>query len=168
MLKFNLTPRITILIFKPRTLSSTIKSELLTSIEDKDIFNLEQAIASINESPLRGSTANYSHNDIQFYTSITAFNISVKGKTFTLPENFTKDSLRSFSLTSLSKDRYTTTDTTVENIYAIKVRNLETYTRLEVLSKNTYLLANVSRIELFLRDVRGILLAPERAQVPSL
>lgn len=167
MLKFDIHPQQIILFFKPRFLSATIKQELLNIGDSMDLFSPEVFQAQVAESFLRGKVSNYSYRDVSEYASITPFPTYIEPKTFTLPHNYTKDSLRSFRLsTSHSADYQSFSHKTVV-IYVIKVRAQETYDRLAVLEQNQHLVTSTEELELFLREIRGIITAPLRDQEVS-
>ena len=167
MLKFDIHPQQIILFFKPRSLSATIKQELLDIGDSMDFFRPEIFKAQVAESFFRGKVSYYSYRDISEYTSITQFDAYVVTKRFTLPHNYTKDSLRAFRLathhTNVDDDFSQKTVT----IYVIKVRAQETYDRLAVLEQNQHLVTSTSELELFLREIRGITTAPLRDQEVS-
>ena len=167
MLKFDIYPQQIRLFFKPRSLSGTIKQELLDIGDSMDLFRPEIFKAQVTESFLRGKVSNYSYRDVSEYTSITQFDAYVVTKRFTLPHNYTKDSLRAFRLathhTNVDDDFSQKTVT----IYVIKVRVQETYDRLAVLEQNQHLVTSTSELELFLREIRGITTAPLRDQEVS-
>ena len=167
MLKFDIYPQQIILFFKPRSLSATIKQELLDIGDSMDFFRPEIFKAQVAESFLRGKVSNYSYRDVSEYTSITQFDAYVVTKRFTLPHNYTKDSLRAFRLathhTNVDDDFSQKTVT----IYVIKVRAQETYDRLAVLEQNQHLVTSTSELALFLREIRGIITAPLREQEVS-
>ena len=167
MLKFDIYPQQIILFFKPRSLSGTIKQELLDIGDSMDLFRPEIFKAQVTESFLRGKVSNYSYRDVSEYTSITQFDAYVVTKRFTLPHNYTKDSLRAFRLathhTNVDDDFSQKTVT----IYVIKVRVQETYDRLAVLEQNQHLVTSTSELALFLREIRGITTAPLREQEVS-
>ena len=60
MLKFDIHPKQVILFFKPRSLSATIKQELLDIGDSLDLFRPETFQAQVAESFLRGNVSNYS------------------------------------------------------------------------------------------------------------
>lgn len=167
MLKFDIHPRQIILFFKPRSLSATIKQELLDIGDSIDLFQPEIFQAQVSNSFLRGKVSNYSYRDVSQYTSITSFAAYVVTKRFTLPHNYTKDSLRAFRLAT----HHTNVDDDFNQktvcIYVIKVRAQETYDRLAVLEQNKHLVTSTSELELFLREIRGIITAPLRDQEVS-
>ncbi len=167
MLKFDIYPQQIILFFQPRSLSATIKQELLDIGDSIDLFRPKVFQAQVAESSLRGKVSNYSYRDVSEYTSITQFDAYVVTKRFTLPHNYTKDSLRAFRLathhTNVDDDFSQKTVT----IYVIKVRAQETYDRLAVLEQNQHLVTSTSELELFLREIRGITTAPLRDQEVS-
>ena len=167
MLKFDIYPQQIILFFKPRSLSETIKQELLDIGDSMDLFRPEIFKAQVAESSLRGKVSNYSYRDVSEYTSITQFDAYVVTKRFTLPHNYTKDSLRAFRLaTHHTNVDYDFNQKTI-TIYVIKVRAQETYDRLAVLEQNQHLVTSTSELELFLREIRGITTAPLRDQEVS-
>ena len=167
MLKFDVHPEQIILFFKPRSLSATIKQELLDIGDSMDFFRPEIFKAQVAESFLRGKVSYYSYRDISEYTSITQFDAYVVTKRFTLPHNYTKDSLRAFRLaTHHTNVDYDFNQKTI-TIYVIKVRAQETYDRLAVLEQNQHLVTSTSELELFLREIRGITTAPLRDQEVS-
>ena len=167
MLKFDIYPQQIILFFKPRSLSATIKQELLDIGDSIDFLRPEIFKAQVAESSLRDKVSNYSYRDVSEYTSITQFDAYVVTKRFTLPHNYTKDSLRAFRLathhTNVDDDFSQKTVT----IYVIKVRVQETYDRLAVLEQNQHLVTSTSELALFLREIRGITTAPLREQEVS-
>ena len=167
MLKFDIYPQQIILFFKPRSLSATIKQELLNIGDSMDLFSPEVFQAQVAESFLRGKVSNYSYRDVSEYTSITSFTTYSMAKRFTLPHNYTKDSLRAFRLAT----HHTNVDDDFNHktvyIYVIKVRAQETYDRLAVLEQNKHLVTSTSELELFLREIRGIITAPLRDQEVS-
>ena len=167
MLKFDIYPQQIILFFKPRSLSETIKQELLDIGDSMDLFRPEIFKAQVAESFLRGKVSNYSYRDVSEYASITQFDAYVVTKRFTLPHNYTKDSLRAFRLaTHHTNVDYDFNQKTI-TIYVIKVRAQETYDRLAVLEQNQHLVTSTSELELFLREIRGITTAPLRDQEVS-
>ena len=167
MLKFDIHPQQIILFFKPRSLSATIKQELLNIGDSMNLFSPEVFQAQVAESFLRGKVSNYSYRDVSEYASITPFTAYSIVKRFTLPHNYTKDSLRAFRLathhTSVDYDFNQKTIT----IYVIKVRAQETYDRLAVLEQNQHLVTSTTQLDLFLREIRGIITAPLRGQEVS-
>ena len=167
MLKFDIHPQQIILFFKPRSLSATIKQELLNIGDSMDLFSPEVFQALVAESFLRGKVSNYSYRDVSEYTSITSFNTTTKVKRFTLPHNYTKDSLRAFSLSTYHANEYDSFNKKAISIYVIKVRAQETYDRLAVLEQNQHLVTSTGQLDLFLREIRGIITAPLRGQEVS-
>ena len=167
MLKFDIHPRQIILFFKPRSLSATIKQELLDIGESIDIFRSEVFKAQVAESFLRGKVGNYSYRDVSQYTSITSFETYVVTKRFTLPHNYAKDSLRAFRLATYHTSDYDHFNLKTVTIYVIKVKAQETYDRLAVLEQNKHLVTSTSELDLFLREIRGIITAPLRGQEVS-
>lgn len=167
MLKFDIHPEQIILFFKPRSLSATIKQELLDIGDSIDSFRPETFQAQVAESYLRGKVSNYSYRDVSEYTSITPFTAYIEPKTFTLPYNYTKDSLRSFRLSTYHTNNHDSFNQKVVNIYVIKVRTQETYDRLAVLKQNQHLVTSTPGLDLFLREIRGITTAPLRDQEVS-
>ena len=167
MLKFDIHPRQIILFFKPRSLSATIKQELLDIGESIDLFQPEIFQAQVSNSFLKGKVSNYSYRDVSEYTSITPFMTYVVTKRFTLPHNYTKDSLRAFSLSTYHTNEHDSFNQKTVTIYVIKVRAQETYDRLAVLEQNKHLVTSTSELELFLREIRGITTAPLRDQEVS-
>ena len=167
MLKFDIHPRQIILFFKPRSLSATIKQELLDIGDSLDLFRPETFQAQVAESFLRGKVSNYSYRDVSEYTSITQFDAYVVAKRFTLPHNYTKDSLRAFSLSTYHTNEHDSFNQKTVAIYVIKVRAQETYDRLAVLEQNQHLVTSTSELDLFLREIRGITTAPLREQEVS-
>ena len=166
MLKFDIYPQQIILFFKPRSLSGTIKQELLDIGDSMDLFRPEIFKAQVTESFLRGKVSNYSYRDVSEYTSITQFDAYVVTKRFTLPHNYTKDSLRAFRLATHHTNVDDFNPKTV-TIYVIKVRTQETYDRLAVIEQNQHLVTSTSELALFLREIRGITTAPLREQEVS-
>ena len=164
MLKFDIHPKQVILFFKPRSLSATIKQELLDIGDSLDLFRPETFQAQVAESFLRGNVSNYSYRDASTYTSITPFTAYIEPKTFTLPHNYTKDSLRSFRLSTCHSADYQSFNHKTVVIYVIKVRAQETYDKLAVLEQNQHLVTSTQELELFLREIRGIITAPLRGQ----
>lgn len=167
MLKFDIHPRQIILFFKPRSLSATIKQELLDIGDSIDLFQPEIFQAQVSNSFLRGKVSNYSYRDVSEYTSITSFAAYVVTKRFTLPHNYTKDSLRAFRLATHHTNVDDNFNQKTVSIYVIKVRAQETYDRLAVLEQNKHLVTSTSELELFLREIRGIITAPLRDQEVS-
>ena len=167
MLKFDIHPEQIILFFKPRSLSATIKQELLDIGESLNLFRPEVFQAEIAESFLRGKVSNYSYRDVSEYASITPFTAYSITKRFTLPHNYTKDSLRAFSLSTYHTNEHDSFNQKTVTIYVIKVRVQETYDRLAVLEQNQHLVTSTSELELFLREIRGITTAPLRDQEVS-
>ena len=167
MLKFDIHPRQIILFFKPRSLSATIKQELLDIGDSLDLFRLETFQTEVAESFLRGKVSNYSYRDVSEYTSIIQFDAYVVTKRFTLPHNYTKDSLRAFSLATYHTNEHDSFNQKTVAIYVIKVRAQETYDRLAVLEQNQHLVTSTSELALFLREIRGITTAPLREQEVS-
>ena len=167
MLKFDIYPQQIILFFKPRSLSETIKQELLDIGDSMDFFRPEIFKAQVAESSLRGKVSNYSYRDVSEHTSITQFDAYVVTKRFTLPHNYTKDSLRAFSLSTYHTNEHDSFNQKTVTIYVIKVRVQETYDRLAVLEQNQHLVTSTSELELFLREIRGITTAPLRDQEVS-
>ena len=167
MLKFDIHPEQIILFFKPRSLSATIKQELLDIGESLNLFRPEVFQAEIAESFLRGKVSNYSYRDVSEYTSITSFTAYVVQKRFTLPYNYTKDSLRAFRLSTYHTNDHDSFNQKAVNIYVIKVRTQETYDRLAVLEQNQHLVTSTPGLDLFLREIRGIITAPLRGQEVS-
>ena len=167
MLKFDIHPRQIILFFKPRSLSATIKQELLDIGDSIDLFQPEVFQAQVAESFLRGKVSNYSYRDVSEYSSITPFTAYRMAKSFTLPHNYTKDSLRAFSLSTYHANEHDIFNQKTVTIYVIKVRAQETYDRLAVLEQNKHLVTSTSELELFLREIRGIITAPLRDQEVS-
>lgn len=167
MLKFDIHPQQIILFFKPRSLSATIKQELLNIGDSMDLFRPEVFQAKVAESFLRGKVSNISYRDVSEYASITAFTAYVVKKTFTLPHNYAKDSLRAFRLATYHTSDYDIFNQKTVAIYVIKVRAQETYDRLEVLEQNQHLITSTEQIDLFLREIRGIITAPLRGQEVS-
>lgn len=167
MLKFDIHPRQIILFFKPRSLSATIKQELLDIGDSIDLFQPEIFQAQVSDSFLRGKVSNYSYRDVSQYTSITSFAAYVVTKRFTLPHNYTKDSLRAFRLATHHTNVDDDFNQKTVYIYVIKVRAQETYDRLAVLEQNKHLVTSTSELELFLREIRGIITAPLRDQEVS-
>ena len=167
MLKFDIHPQQIILFFKPRSLSATIKQELLNIGDSMDLFSPEVFQAQVAESFLRGKVSNYSYRDVSEYTSITQFDAYVVTKRFTLPHNYTKDSLRAFRLATHHTNVDDDFNQKTVTIYVIKVRVQETYDRLAVLEQNQHLVTSTSELALFLREIRGITTAPLREQEVS-
>lgn len=167
MLKFDIHPRQIILFFKPRSLSATIKQELLDIGDSIDLFQPEIFQAQVSNSFLRGKVSNYSYRDVSEYTSITSFAAYVVTKRFTLPHNYTKDSLRAFRLATHHTNVDDNFNQKTVSIYVIKVRAQETYDRLAVLEQNKHLVTSTSELDLFLREIRGIITAPLRDQEVS-
>ena len=167
MLKFDIHPQQIILFFKPRSLSATIKQELLDIGDSLDLFRPETFQAQVAESFLRGNVSNYSYRDVSGYTSITPFTAYIEPKRFTLPHNYTKDSLRAFSLSTYHANEHDIFNHKTVTIYVIKVRTQETYDRLAVLEQNQHLVTSTQELELFLREIRGITTAPLREQEVS-
>ncbi len=167
MLKFDIYPQQIILFFKPRSLSETIKQELLDIGDSMDLFRPEIFKAQVAESSLRGKVSNYSYRDVSEYTAITQFDAYVVTKRFTLPHNYTKDSLRAFRLATHHTNVDDDFNQKTVTIYVIKVRVQETYDRLAVLEQNQHLVTSTSELELFLREIRGITTAPLREQEVS-
>ena len=167
MLKFGIHPQQIILFFKPRSLSATIKQELLNIGDSMNLFNPEIFQAQVADSSLRGKVSNYSYRDVSEYTSITQFDAYVVTKRFTLPHNYTKDSLRAFRLTTHHTNEHDSFNQKTVTIYVIKVRVQETYDRLAVLEQNQHLVTSTSELALFLREIRGITTAPLREQEVS-
>ena len=167
MLKFDIHPQQIILFFKPRSLSATIKQELLDIGESIDLFNPEIFQTQVAVSSLRGKVSNYSYRDVSEYTSITPFNVYSMAKRFTLPHNYVKDSLRAFRLATYHTSDYEDFNQKTVTIYVIKVKAQETYDRLAVLEQNKYLVTSTSQLDLFLREIRGIITAPLRGQEVS-
>ena len=167
MLKFDIYPQQIILFFKPRSLSATIKQELLDIGDSMDFFRPEIFKAQVAESSLRGKVSNYSYRDVSEYTSITQFDAYVVTKRFTLPHNYTKDSLRAFRLATHHTNVDDDFNQKTVTIYVIKVRVQETYDRLAVLEQNQHLVTSTSELALFLREIRGITTAPLREQEVS-
>jgi hypothetical protein len=164
MLKFDIHPQQIILFFKPRSLSATIKQELLDIGGSMDLFIPEVFQVQVSDSFLRGKVSNYSYRDVSEYTSITPFTAYVVTKRLTLPYNYTKDSLRAFSLATYNTNEQDNFNQKTVAIYVIKVRAQETYDRLAVLEQNQHLVTSTSQLELFLREIRGITIAPLREQ----
>lgn len=164
MLKFDIHPQQIILFFKPRSLSATIKQELLNIGDSMDLFRPEVFRAQVAESFLRGKVSNYSYRDVSEYSSITPFNVYNMAKRFTLPYNYTKDSLRAFRLATYHTSDYDNFNQKTVAIYVIKVRAQETYDRLAVLEQNQHLVTSTAQLDLFLREIRGIITAPLRGQ----
>ena len=167
MLKFDIHPQQIILFFKPRSLSATIKQELLDIGESIDLFRPEVFQAQVAESFLRGKVSNYSYRDVSEYASITPFTAYSIIKRFTLPHNYTKDSLRAFSLSTYHTNDHDSFNQKTVAIYVIKVRAQETYDRLAVLEQNQHLVTSTAQLDLFLREIRGIITAPLRGQEVS-
>ena len=167
MLKFDIYPQQIILFFKPRSLSATIKQELLDIGDSMDFFRPEIFKAQVAESSLRGKVSNYSYRDVSEYTSITQFDAYVVTKRFTLPHNYTKDSLRAFRLATHHTNVDDDFNQKTVTIYVIKVRAQETYDRLAVLEQNQHLVTSTAQLDLFLREIRGIITAPLRGQEVS-
>lgn len=167
MLKFDIHPRQIILFFKPRSLSATIKQELLDIGDSIDLFRPEIFQAQVAESFLRGKVSNYSYRDVSEYSSITPFTTYSMAKSFTLPHNYTKDSLRAFRLATHHTNVDDNFNQKTVTIYVIKVRAQETYDRLAVLEQNQHLVTSTSELDLFLREIRGIITAPLREQEVS-
>ena len=167
MLKFDIHPEQIILFFKPRSLSATIKQELLDIGESLNLFRPEVFQAEIAESFLRGKVSNYSYRDVSEYASITPFTAYSIAKRFTLPHNYTKDSLRAFRLATHHTNVDDDFNQKTVTIYVIKVRVQETYDRLAVLEQNQHLVTSTSELALFLREIRGITTAPLREQEVS-
>ena len=167
MLKFDIHPRQIILFFKPRSLSATIKQELLDIGDSVDFFRPKIFKAQVAESLLRGKVSNYSYRDVSEYTSITSFEADVVTKRFTLPHNYTKDSLRAFRLATHHTNVDDDFNQKTVPIYVIKVRAQETYDRLAVLEQNQHLVTSTSELDSFLREIRGIITAPLREQEVS-
>ena len=167
MLKFDIHPQQIILFFKPRFLSATIKQELLNIGDSMDLFSPETFQAQVAESFLRGKVSNYSYRDVSEYASITPFTAYSIAKRFTLPHNYTKDSLRAFSLSTYHTNEYDSFNQKTVAIYVIKVRAQETYDRLAVLEQNQHLVTSTAQLDLFLREIRGIITAPLRGQEVS-
>lgn len=167
MLKFDIHPQQIILFFKPRSLSTTIKQELLNIGDSLDLFRPETFQAQVAESFLRGNVSNYSYRDASTYTSITPFTTYSMAKRFTLPHNYAKDSLRAFRLATYHTSDYDNFNQKTVVIYVIKVRAQETYDRLAVLEQNQHLVTSTQELELFLREIRGIITAPLREQEVS-
>ena len=167
MLKFDIHPQQIILFFKPRSLSATIKQELLSTGDSMDFLSPEVFQAQVAESFLRGKVSNYSYRDVSEYTSITSFNAHSMAKRFTLPHNYTKDSLRAFSLSTYHTNEHDSFNQKTVAIYVIKVRAQETYDRLAVLEQNQHLVTSTAQLDLFLREIRGIITAPLRGQEVS-
>ena len=167
MLKFDIHPQQIILFFKPRSLSATIKQELLNIGDSMDLFSPEVFQAQVAESFLRGKVGNYSYRDVSQYISITPFHTYVVPKRFTLPHNYTKDSLRAFRLATYHTSDYDAFDQKTVTIYVIKVKAQETYDRLAVLEQNQHLVTSTLELDLFLREIRGITTAPLRDQEVS-
>ena len=167
MLKFDIYPQQIILFFKPRSLSATIKQELLNIGDSMNLFSPEVFQAQVAESFLRGKVSNYSYRDVSEYTSINQFDAYVVTKRFTLPHNYAKDSLRAFRLATHPTNVDADFNQKTVTIYVIKVRAQETYDRLAVLEQNQHLVTSTSELELFLREIRGITTAPLRDQEVS-
>lgn len=167
MLKFDIHPQQIILVFKPRSLSATIKQELLNIGDSLDLFRPETFQAQVAESFLRGKVSNYSYRDVSTYTSITPFTTYVVTKRFTLPHKYVKDSLRAFRLATYHTSDYEYFNQKTVTIYVIKVKAQETYDRLAVLEQNKHLVTSPSKLDLFLREIRGIVTAPLRDQEVS-
>lgn len=167
MLKFDIHPRQIILFFKPRSLSATIKQELLDIGDSMDLFRPEVFQARVAESFLRGKVSNYSYRDVSEYSSITPFTAYSMEKRFTLPHNYTKYSLRAFRLATYYTNEYDSFNQKTIAIYVIKVRAQETYDRLAVLEQNQHLVTSTAQLDLFLREIRGITTAPLRGQEVS-
>ena len=167
MLKFDIHPEQIILFFKPRSLSATIKQELLNIGDSMNLFSPEVFQAQVAESFLRGKVSNYSYRDVSEYASITPFTAYSIAKRFTLPHNYTKDSLRAFSLSTYHTNEHDSFNQKTVAIYVIKVRAQETYDRLAVLEQNQHLVTSTAQLDLFLREIRGIITAPLRGQEVS-
>ena len=167
MLKFDIYPQQIILFFKPRSLSATIKQELLNIGDSMDLFSPEVFQAQVAESFLRGKVSNYSYRDVSKYASITPFTAYSIEKRFTLPHNYTKDSLRAFRLSTYHTNDHDSFNQKAVNIYVIKIRTQETYDRLAVLEQNQHLVTSTAQLDLFLREIRGITTAPLREQEVS-
>ena len=167
MLKFDIYPQQIILFFKPRSLSATIKQELLNIGDSMNLFSPEVFQAQVAESFLRGKVSNYSYRDVSEYASITPFTTYSIAKRFTLPYNYAKDSLRAFSLSTYHTNEHDSFNQKTVAIYVIKVRAQETYDRLAVLEQNQHLVTSTSELALFLREIRGITTAPLREQEVS-
>lgn len=167
MLKFDIHPQQIILFFKPRSLSTTIKQELLNIGDSMDLFSPEIFQAQVSDSSLRGKVSNYSYRDVSEYASITPFTAYSIVKRFTLPHNYTKGSLRAFRLATYHTSDYDNFNQKTVAIYVIKVRAQETYDRLAVLEQNQHLVTSTAQLDLFLREIRGIITAPLRGQEVS-
>lgn len=167
MLKFDIHPQQIILFFKPRSLSATIKQELLNIGDSMNLFSPEVFQAQVAESFLRGKVSNYSYRDVSEYASITPFTAYSIEKRFTLPYNYAKDSLRAFRLATYHTSDYDNFNQKTVAIYVIKVRAQETYDRLAVLEQNQHLVTSTAQLDLFLREIRGIITAPLRGQEVS-
>ena len=167
MLKFDIHPRQIILFFKPRSLSATIKQELLDIGDSMDLLSPKVFQAQVAESFLRGKVSNYSYRDVSEYSSITPFTAYSMEKRFTLPHNYVKDSLRAFRLATYHTSDYEDFNQKTVTIYVIKVKAQETYDRLAVLEQNQHLVTSTSELEFFLREIRGIITAPLREQEVS-